>query len=282
MRVYLDPPETFSRAMQRVGRALRQTRPRWVEPLSAPVGAEHQVLHVIGYNNERHAPEYSVIQYCLLTTGTDLSAWHELWQGSRLVWSYYDIEHLLPPGVRFYHAPLGVDGEVFKGDGAPRYMGVVTSGYVAGPGAEAIEEVADAALEIGLSVFHVGPHPVGMSPRREATWRCGHGMSDEDLAGIYGRARWVSGLRHVEGFELPVLEGLACGARPIVFDRPDMRQWYDDFAEFVPDCSGTKLVDALVRVMSEAPRPVTAAERAEVLRRFNWDTITRGFWEAFA
>ncbi|HWI70162.1 MAG TPA: hypothetical protein VNS88_17650, partial [Nitrospiraceae bacterium] len=76
-----------------------------------------------------------------------------------------------------------------------------------------------------------------------------------------------------------VLEGLMCGARPIVFDRPDMRQWYEGHAVFIPECSGPDLTQELIEVMSHEPDPVMSIEREIILERFSWKPIVRGFWE---
>lgn len=195
------------------------------------------------------------------------------------MWSHYDLSDKMPAGSAFYHAPLGVDGEVFRGNGHDRDLGVMTSGTVAGPEAESIEEVADAAWACGLKVVHLGPRQVvGMNIRNEYTWKSIDGVQDSKLAEYYGRCKWVSGLRQIEGFELPVIEGLACGARPIVFDRPDMRRWYDGLAVFVPVCHGNELVNRLVDIFLTDPEPVSDAERALVLERFRWSSIAKGFW----
>lgn len=280
MRVFLEVvPHNLSVAMHRVAQALRVRAPKGVQIVRTPQDVDLQVLHAIGPDAIENvvAPRVAVIQYCLHTAHGPAS-WTTLWRRAELTWSYFDLRDLLPAGARFYLAPLGVD-PVFRGNGAARYVGVVTSGYDSGPQAEAIEEVADAALRAELSVYHVGPEEVaGMAPRHERTWQSGQSIADEDLARIYGCARWVSGLRRVEGFELPVIEGLACGARPIVFDRPDMRRWYEGHAVFVPECAGPELVERLVAVFDALPEPVSLGERRAVLAKFDWGVIAGEFW----
>lgn len=293
MKVHVDPvPVGLSQAMWRVSRALRATAPADVEIVSTPELADVQVLHVIGSDCGLHlrAPAYAAIQYCggleaapdgrnVPVTSTE--AWEPIWRGAVAVWSYFDLP--VPEDVPFYHAPLGVDADVFHMPplrSGIRPVGVMTSGYVSGPGAEAIEEVAIAASRSGLTTLHLGPEKVQGMKRYPPSWRCVFGVSDADLCGLYQRSRWVSGLRHDEGFELPVLEGIACGARPIVFDRPDMRRWYDGHASFVPECDGDKLVAALMAVFARDPNPVTAAERDEFIQWFEWKSLASGFWSA--
>lgn len=284
MRVFVEPvPSTLSRAMYRVAWALRRYAPKTVMIVDHPEEADLQVFHAIGMSGMREAilktREFAVIQYCWKSANGDQQEWDALWGQARVVMSYYELP--VKPDVNFVMAPLGVDGQAFTaqpGDG--RHVGVVTSGYVSGAGAEAIEEVADAALKTRLSVLHVGPSEiVGMRRRREKSWMAVHHLDDARLAStVYGKALWVSGLRHIEGFELPVIEGLACGARPIVFDLPEMRRWYEGHAVFVPECSGPKLVEELVRVFSEKPKLAGAEERASILEKFNWERTASAFW----
>lgn len=280
MKVFVDPiPATLSRAMFRVANALEKYAPPNITIVKDPAQADLQVMHTISIDVDQaiKAKEYVIIQYCLASAFGTNEQWHKLWRGSRLVWSYYDLD--VPSGVRFFYAPLGVDGDVFKSADGVRDVGLMTSGYVSGPGAEAIEECAVAAYETGLKTVHLGPPTiVGMKRLKTDRWTAIEGIDDLTLAKYYQRTRWVSGLRHVEGFELPVLEGLACGARPIVFDRHDMRAWYQGLAVFVPECSGPELVGLLREVFLSGVFPVTEGERRRVVEDFNWQTIVTNFW----
>jgi len=263
--------------MFRVSDALKKHAPADVEFVNEK-DAELCVLHVVSLDAIPHVQErpdlnYAVIQYCYASAGEGW--WNPLWDHAKTVMSYYDLPH-----SKLYLTPLGID-PIFRSDyqHSGRGIGVMTSGYVTGPGAEAIQEVHTAAERVGREVVHLGPMPVGFKPQPITNWRMIHGVSDLMLANHYRHAQYVSGLRHIEGFELPVIEGLACGARPIVFDREDMHRWYDEHAVFVPECHGEELVQHLVEVLSKDPVPVTEAERTKVLQRFDWEPIVKGFWE---
>jgi len=278
MKVYVEPPAHLSQAMFRVSRALARYAPAGVEIVKDPQQAEFHVLHVIAndaiaYAAARPELKFAVIQYCYKTAGE--GPWHQLWKRASAVWSYY---YLKTPNL--YLSPLGIDPEFTKMPLAhgPR-RAVLTTGYVAGPGAEAIEEVVTAATHLGVEAIHLGPQPVGLVHAPPMNWVTLHGITDEALAKVYQSCAWVSGLRHVEGFEMPCIEGLACGARPIVFDRSDMRRWYQGHAIFVPECSGVELTERLMHILSHPPRPVDKTEREVVLSRFYWETIIKGFWE---
>jgi hypothetical protein len=282
MKVFFQPTGLHSRAMLRVARALQQYAPEHVEAVTRPEVADLRIVHVIGHGSlEGVDPKQPrvLIQYCLKSTedGGMLENWLPIWKASRLVWSYYRLDQLAAwPDIQFFHAPLGVDS-VFTAplNGTMRDIGVITSGYVSE--SEGIEEVAIAAYLAGMRVVHIGPGNVVRHP--PTTWTAMEGISDLDLSHLYHRSVWVSGLRHCEGFELPALEGLASGARPIVFDRDDMRQWYRRHAVFVPECSGNKLVGHLLDVFRRSPTTVTKQEQLAVLGFFDWARIASEFWK---
>jgi glycosyltransferase involved in cell wall biosynthesis len=283
VKAYVKAPEQLSRAMYRVANALERYALDDVFIVQEPAEADLLVLHVIGREALELASKlgrrYAVIQYCT-GGGADLAAWRPLWARAKLTWSYYDLAAHMPAGAEFYRAPMGLD-PIFRQSILPwppgRDVGVLTSGYVNGRGQESIEEPTRAAQALGLEAVHLGPRPDGVSD--DLTMRCYYKLADTELRKLYHRCRWIAALRYVEGFEMPAAEGLACGARPIVFDRADMRDWYQDHAVFVPECSGEMLTARLKRIMSKPPRPVTPEERAVVLERFNWKTIIAGFWQ---
>lgn len=282
MKVYVDPipGDIMSRAMTRVANALREHAPFGVKIVDDVADADLQVIHVIGPTPIR-VKEYAVIQYCWKTIhGHDAALWSEFWRRSRLVWSYYP-DLPLPKSADFYLAPLGVDGRTFVLPlNNERSICAMTSGFVSRLDSEAIEEVAEAAHRLGQHVFHLGPRTIqGMKSRKEETWHCALDISDDRLAEKYRQTRWVSGLRQREGFELPVIEGLASGARPVVFDRTEMRLWYDGHAMFVPECHGEELIERLMTVFQSEPTPVSSNERLDIVQKFSWPQIARGFWD---
>ena len=285
MKVCLTPLPKGNRAMYRVAGALSFHAPIGVEFVDRPENADVQVLHVVGRESLANirCDRYIVIQYCYRSaadTGPDPEAWAETWGAAEFVWSYYDLHDAMPAGARFMEAPLGVDRAFLRPGLDGVRSGVVTSGFVSSPEAEAIEEVAIAAAAVGMPVFHLGPRKIdGIDGDLPGNWSSRNGISDDLLARIYGRSLWVSGLRHVEGFELPAAEGLICGARPFMFDRPETRRWYDGLAEFVPGCSGAPLVEILTELFSRPRRPVSPAERTEALQRFSWSKIAGEFWK---
>lgn len=294
LKVYLSPTGTHSRAMTRIANALTQHAPAGVKPVRRQSDADLVLLHVINQDAIPYAQsltargqKYAVVQCCLQTAGlSQESDWHEFWRQSVVVWSYYYLadyartEH----ATNYYHAPLGIDPVFHQhtplGSLHRLLRGtVLTTGYVTGPGAEAIQEVWQAADRLGLNCVHIGPSSVSGMTYKPFHWQSYKDISDEALSTLLRRVSWVASLRHVEGFELPAAEGLACGARPVLFDQSDLRCWYGEHAEYVPECAGEELVGRLIEVFNRAPRPVTESERQSVMQRFDWRRIAEGFWK---
>lgn len=283
MKVFVSPTcQPCSRAMHRVSSALREFAPRGVSFVVSPAEADLQVLHAIAMN-ARPDPDckrYAVVQYC--TTNASEQNAQELWSPASTVWSYYML-WLRYPGVqaKHYHAPLGVDRNIFSVRATRgRERAVLTSGYVNGPGAEAILPLMKAALSLGFKVYHLGPKVVqGMAAFMHPLKTHFESISDDQLARLYSHVQYVGAMRYIEGFELPAIEGLACGARPIVFDQPATRRWFSEFADFVDESlPQDELEEALRQVLLQPLQPVEHVDKL-LDERFNWKKIVEGFWE---
>lgn len=279
-------PGSLSRGIHRVAAALAMSRPSWATVVQSPEQSDVQIVHVIGHGSLDVAAlrnrDYALIQYCLRTTeDARPEAWAPHWVGAKLVWSYYDLPayHDEWPGspvptFNFYHAPLGVDGGTFQPErrGTKQYI-VGTSGYVAAT--ESIRECVRAAQRAGGGTLHLGPD-LDVGP----TVAYIRGVTDADLANYWSRCRYVSGLRRIEGFELPAVEALACCTRPVLYDVPCYRDWFQDHAVYIQQGPAEQVEDALFEVFSSRRQEdVSASERAVVIKKFSWEVIARGFWE---
>jgi hypothetical protein len=285
MRVHYENRPIMSMAMRRVRKALVEHAPAGIEFVTDPRAADVQFVEAIGADamTEALAPQVVYLQYCMQSAGGTLSQWHEAFKRAALVASYLDIPaHIGADDFNFLHIPLGVDApfvEFYDGDRAVRPYAILTSGHVAVEPGEAIATCYQAASSLGLRTFHLGPEsPAGMPPTQPHLWTWREGIGDAELAEAYANSRYVSGLRWVEGFELPALEGALCGAVPIVFDMPCYRQWFDGIARFVEPDAAT-LQEQLVAILREMPLPVPAHKRALLEMRHSWPYIASGFWD---
>jgi hypothetical protein len=289
VKVYLKASEKLSRAMGRVAHWLTRYAPATVTIVTDAAEADLVILHAVGFDETIAAIEvarqrkqrYAILQYCLRSTQRPTThEWIDLWVNAVAVWSYYDLPQLckedrttLPHYAPLYVAPLGVDSTVFMfdPDATAKTHLMLTSGYVAET--EGVREAAAAALRVGGRNIHLGPD---LALGRHVD--CVLDISDAQLARFYRRCQFVAGLRRVEGFELPAAEGLRCGARPVMFDTPHYRRWFDGLVEFVPEGPPEQLTNDLERLFREGARPVTREEAAEARWRFDWQRLCDGFW----
>jgi hypothetical protein len=294
MKVYLEAPEIASYALERVANNLRRYAPEDIEVVSTREEADVLILHVIGYPDvvelvEKYREKfYVILQYGIRTTQQPhTSSWLSLWRNALLVYSYYDIEQYCAEDettlddVNFYRAPLGVNQDNFyPRTTIPRNYTIFTSGYVAE--SEAVKECAVAAYRLRGKVFHLGPFEL-LAETLGPHVRFGLHISDEALAYEYSRCHYVAGLRRGEGFELPAAEGLLCGARPIMFDRPHYRDWFDGLAVFIEEGDFNVVTEQLEKIFRDKTGlPVTERDMAEARLRFNWKTFASGFWFNFS
>ena len=285
MKVYLKPEDWMSLGIKRVANALAAFKPDWATLVATEEEADLQIVHMVGNGQRQHWLEpkrdYAVVQYCLRTTELpNTKDWLSVWAGAKVVWSYYDLiakmreDQSFDPRINVYHAPLGVNGNVFKPAALTRKnFAIGTSGRV--PETEAVREAYAACQAVGKSMLHLGPN-FELGPDVVYV----DNVSDAVLASFWAQCNYVAGLRAIEGFELPVLEGLMCGARPIIYDAPHYTHWFGEFSEIIPEGTSEEVTESLRAILSGRTRPVTAAERSQVAQTFDWKKIAEGYWEA--
>lgn len=275
-----------ARSIQRISTALADYAPQCVEIVQNTQMADFVVHIVVGVQNFADIPidklieneiahdqRYAIVQCCIMSTEQNVpDFWKPLWSQADVVWSYLDLMAFAPTyDFPFYYAPLGVDSSVFNRNAKrERDITMLTTGYVTDT--ECIRESAEAARRVGgkhLQVgpdFHLGPHS---SAKMDVT--------DFEMASLYSRSQFVAGLRRDEGFELPAAEGLLCGARPIMFDAPHYRKWFDKWAVFIPEeCAS--LVTSSIEEILKKEMPVSDKEYEEARAAFDWSRIIGDFW----
>jgi glycosyltransferase involved in cell wall biosynthesis len=89
-------------------------------------------------------------------------------------------------------------------------------------------------------------------------------VPDEELARLYRGARCVAYVSRYEGFGLPVLEALACGAPVVAADLPPIREFADG-AVMVDPLDPGAIAAGLEQAIAE-----TRVGQTEILTRFTW------------
>lgn len=284
MTVVIPDPPRPSHALWRIRFALMQYAP-WGEvrclPASHPEAADADlwVLFVVGQRDsvtrEAQRIRATGARVAAIQVVYASSRWHtaedwaDLWAACDVVWSTYRL-----PTDKLYHAPFGVSYDLYPHAAVgPRPWWVMTTG----PGwlQEGVREVQLAAQAANRPAWHLGPT---LGRRRGQLARVAR-VGDIELSGLYAATRYVSGLRRIEGFELPCAEGLCNGARPILYDQPHYTDWYGESAVYLPERSRGEVEAAVTEVFHQPPRTVSRTEMVAAQQRFAWGPIVAGFWE---
>lgn len=85
-------------------------------------------------------------------------------------------------------------------------------------------------------------------------------VGDSDLAALYGAASAVIAPSFGEGFDLPVLEAIACGSVVVASNIPVHVEHFAGFVELFESQNAESLADACVRVLTDTARAASLRE----------------------
>jgi glycosyltransferase involved in cell wall biosynthesis len=189
--------------------------------------------------------------------------------------------------------PVGVDPEVFRPyDEVVKKKGrlmVTTSSDVPMKGlVPLLEAIAKLRVERDIDLIVIGkPQPKGRVA--SALERLGltdivttiTGVSDEDLARLYGEAEIAIVPSLYEGFSLPAIEAMSCGV-PVVATTggalPEVVGVSGETGLLVEPNNPDALVEAIGRLLDDAAlrERLGAAGRQRVIERFTWQVTAKG------
>jgi glycosyltransferase involved in cell wall biosynthesis len=107
------------------------------------------------------------------------------------------------------------------------------------------------------------------------------GLTRDQLAELYRRATVVLVPSEAEGFGLPVIEAMACGAAVIASDIPTLREAGGDAALYRPVADLPAWVDAVDLVLHRRDRIPSRDVRLAWAARFTWSEHARIIAEAY-
>lgn len=225
MKIYCKAPMP-TKTMKRIQAQIEDSAPPNVGFVADLREADLRIILAIGVTDVLEAVKAKpcvILQLCY-QTGGPLEVWDEIWRHSVMIGSYY---HLNTNGIPYVRFPMGFDPKVFYPDrsGKPKLFRGMVTGRVEGPEEiKSVHEGLGVVLHVGENM-HLGPGYINKDM-----------IGDDEMRQGYQQSMYVMGLRRVEGFELPVIEGAACGAQPVCFDYECYRHWFEDFAIFInPD-----------------------------------------------
>jgi hypothetical protein len=248
----------------RVREQMKATAPDWVSFTKDEREADAQIILAIGASGVANLVDLMptiLLQLCYKTSEMPAEWWSKIWDKCMLIGSYYDLN--APNFVRF---PMGYDPKLFYRDtGVPKRYDAIVFGEL--DGTEEIKSVIR-AFDV---VAHIGSD-MGMGPGCINY----HNIPDERLRLIYAQSKYCIGMRHIEGFEMPIIEGAACGCRPIALDLECYRHWFEDLpALFIdPNCD----VEEQLRHINGLD--LGQVPTAESIKRFEQSNAWKPFWEA--
>lgn len=108
-----------------------------------------------------------------------------------------------------------------------------------------------------------------------------HNLSTSAIAALYRRASAVLVPSEAEGFGLPVIEALACGAIVVVSDLPVFREVAGDAALYCPVGDISTWVKTVDTVLSNAHLAPARSLRLAEASRYSWQAHTQAITQAY-
>ena len=197
------------------------------------------------------------------------------------------------PADRMSVVPVGVDHKVFRPlpgvQPVPGRLMVTSSSDVPMKGlVPLLEAVAKLRTERELELVVIGrPQPGGRVDRAitrldlAGIVRCVSGISDGELARLYGEAQVAVVPSLYEGFSLPAVEAMACGV-PVVATTggalPEVVGTDGETGLLVPPDDPGELARAIGRLLDDPDlrARLGAAGRQRILHRFTWEVTALG------
>jgi glycosyltransferase involved in cell wall biosynthesis len=288
MKVFAEVlPTSLGRAMYRLNKNIKKYAPPHVVFVDNPKSADIQILDVIGKGSLEflQCKRYVFYQHCYLSSDdASIENWSPLFRDAVMVATYMDLPRVMgyrdgEHNFNFYRTAYGADPEAFYKTSDAKVFTAITIGYVAST--ESIGEVYDAVKAAGGKQIHVGKN-LGLGYNCKTV----EGISDSELTKLYNQSLYVSGLRKMEGFEIPIIEGLLCGSRGICYNKDHYSHWFEDLVEYIEEDNyaeiglySDKTREQLVELFTKPYREVTDSEIEHVKEKFSWETITKAFWK---
>lgn len=107
------------------------------------------------------------------------------------------------------------------------------------------------------------------------------GLNRKALASLYRRASVVLQPSEAEGFGLPVVEGLACGAVVVATDLPVLREVGGEAAVYCPLANVPAWRDTVCRLLSRSSTAPELSVRLSHAKRYSWSAHARTILTAY-
>lgn len=209
------------------------------------------------------------------------------------------LQHRLVAPDRLVHAPYGVAAEFSPGTGPAIPLstpGLMDQPFLLHVGSNIPRKRLDVLLDVfatvrnripGLRLIQVGgpwpPHLAGQLDRlqlRSSVFQV-QNLSREQLAGLYHRAAAVLVPSEAEGFGLPLIEALACGAVVVASNLPVLREVGAAAALYCPVGDVPTWADTVARVLIDPGFAPSRDTRLSLAGRYSWREHARVIGDAY-
>jgi len=107
-------------------------------------------------------------------------------------------------------------------------------------------------------------------------------LEDEDLCGLYSTCSAFVYPSLYEGFGLPPLEAMACGAPVITSGIPSLRETVGDAARLIAPTSASDLTEAMAEMLSDEKMRGYYAEAGKLqVKKFSWEQTAKKTLEVY-
>lgn len=129
-----------------------------------------------------------------------------------------------------------------------------------------------------LSLVIVGDAPESL----DGVVKTGY-LNEEDLAGLYSGAKVFAFPSFYEGFGLPVLEAMACGAPVVCSNTSSLPEVGGDAAVYVDPQSKESLQKGIEQVLTLSPNEYANLKEKSIgqAKKFSWETIAKETLEVY-
>lgn len=262
-------------AFKRISLAFHTYAPDWVEWVEDEKDSDLNLIHVVGGGEVpmlQLPKKKIIIQHCYFTASPQEFDYPKYWEESLLSCSFHDLTKYTTRKFNYHGMPWGADPAVFNlHPPSIREFIVGATGHIAET--EGIDKVYEAVAQTKSKMWHTGQN-FGWDSNR---YQFIPYLHDTYFAKLLNHTQYISALRFIEGFELMAIEGLMCGARPII-TQDATYDWYREHAYTVDTTKD--IVPQLVDILSNSPRELSAEEHTKIISTFSWSTIMHNFYTA--
>lgn len=265
MKLYEYTNPTWGMAFKRISSAFHEHSPESIEWVDNIEDSDAQLIHIVGrgeYDLAKSVKNPIIVQHCYYTAEAHALDYPSIWKNALLTTSFHPLDTYTEKKFNFLRIPWGAEPSIFNRNHAWKTRACFVTGHIAET--ESIDKIMEACHNANYTLFHTGENFKFNSP---LYYHLPY-LNDSQYSNILRKSKFVFGLRNIEGFEMACVEGLMCGATPVVPKLPTY-SFYDGFANFI-DMSGN-IVEQIENILCNSLE--IESDENKVNDVFSWNSI---------